>query len=154
MNYWLVKSEPDDFSLTDLKAKGSNGEGWNGVRNYQARNFMRDDMRVGDLVLFYHSSCKSVGVVGIARVVRAAYPDPTQFDPESAYYDVKATNDKPRWYQVDIAFECEFNSLVSLQTIKAHPELSGIALITRSRLSVMPIEPTHFNVIKALGSMS
>ncbi|NVK11100.1 MAG: EVE domain-containing protein [Gammaproteobacteria bacterium] len=154
MNYWLVKSEPDDFSLNDLKAKGSKGEGWNGVRNYQARNFMRDDMRVGDLVLFYHSSCKSVGVVGIARVVRAAYPDPTQFDPHSAYYDAKATNNTPRWYQVDIAFESKFNSLVSLQTIKSHPELSEIALITRSRLSVMPIEPAHFHIIKALGSMS
>ena len=143
MNYWLVKSEPDDFSLDDLLTKGENGEGWNGVRNYQARNFMRDDMKLGDLVFFYHSSCKEVGVVGLAKVVREAYADPSQYDPESRYFDPKATQETPRWYQVDIAYQRALPRRVSLQEIKADPALSEIALIKRSRLSVMPIEQQH-----------
>jgi len=150
MNYWLVKSEPDDFSLADLKAKGSQGEGWNGVRNYQARNFMRDSMSIGDTVFFYHSSCSAVGIVGLASVVKGAYPDPTQFDVDSRYYDPKATNDSPRWFQVDIAFERKLKRLISLKEIKAHPELSDIALITRSRLSVMPIETHHAEILLSM----
>ncbi|MEQ3696553.1 MAG: EVE domain-containing protein [Pseudomonadales bacterium] len=153
MNYWLVKSEPDDFSLKDLEALGSDGEGWNGVRNYQARNFMRDDMALGDLVLFYHSSCKQVGVVGIAKVVKTAYPDPSQFDPDSKYFDSKATVDKPRWFQVDIAFERALRR-VPLAAMKANEKLAGLALIKASRLSVMPVSAEHFAEILKMGEVA
>lgn len=152
MNYWLVKSEPDDFSLQDLQALGSVGEGWNGVRNYQARNFMRDDMALGDLVLFYHSSCKQVGVVGIAKVVRTAYPDPSQFDPDSKYFDTKATVNSPRWFQVDIAFVRALKR-VPLAAMKANDKLVGLLLIKASRLSVMPISEEHFVEIVKMGEM-
>lgn len=152
MNYWLVKSEPDDFSLQDLQALGSVGEGWNGVRNYQARNFMRDDMALGDLVLFYHSSCKQVGVVGIAKVVRTAYPDPSQFDPGSKYFDTKATVNSPRWFQVDIAFVRALKR-VPLAAMKANDKLAGLLLIKASRLSVMPISEEHFVEIVKMGEM-
>ncbi|WP_298633007.1 EVE domain-containing protein [uncultured Umboniibacter sp.] len=153
MNYWLVKSEPDDFSLKDLEALGSDGEGWNGVRNYQARNFMRDDMALGDLVLFYHSSCKQVGVVGIAKVVKTAYPDPSQFDPDSKYFDSKATVDTPRWFQVDIAFERALRR-VPLSAMKANAKLAGLALIKASRLSVMPVSTEHFAEILKMGEVT
>ena len=152
MNCWLVKSEPDDFSLKDLAALGSDGEGWNGVRNYQARNFMRDDMALGDLVLFYHSSCKQVGVVGIAKVVKTAYPDPSQFDPDSKYFDGKATVDAPKWFQVDIAFERTLRR-VPLSAMKANAKLAGLALIKASRLSVMPVSAEHFAEIVKMGEV-
>lgn len=152
MNYWLVKSEPDDFSLQDLQALGSVGEGWNGVRNYQARNFMRDDMALGDLVLFYHSSCKQVGVVGIAKVVRTAYPDPSQFDPDSKYFDTKAAVNTPRWFQVDIAFVRALRR-VPLAAMKANDKLAGLLLIKASRLSVMPVSEEHFVEIVKMGEV-
>jgi predicted RNA-binding protein with PUA-like domain len=152
MNYWLVKSEPDDFSLEDLQVLGSIGEGWNGVRNYQARNFMRDDMALGDLVLFYHSSSKQVGVVGIAKVVRTAYPDPSQFDPDSKYFDTKATVNSPRWFQVDIAFVRALRR-VPLAAMKANVKLVGLLLIKASRLSVMPVSEEHFVEIVKMGEV-
>ena len=152
MNYWLLKSEPDDFSISDLKALGKTGEGWNGVRNYQARNFMRDDMALGDLVLFYHSSCKAVGVVGIAKVVKTAYPDPTQFDPNSHYFDPKASHEVPRWFQVDIAFERALKR-VPLAAMKANEKLAGLLLIKASRLSVMPVSAEHFAEIVAMSEV-
>lgn len=152
MNYWLVKSEPDDFSLQDLQVLGSIGEGWNGVRNYQARNFMRDDMALGDLVLFYHSSSKQVGVVGIAKVVRTAYPDPSQFDPDSNYFDTKATVNTPRWFQVDIAFVRALRR-VPLAAMKANVKLVGLLLIKASRLSVMPVSEEHFVEIVKMGEV-
>ena len=151
MPYWLMKSEPDEFSLHDLKGRGIAGEGWTGVRNYQARNFMRDDMQLGDLVLFYHSSCKAVGVVGIAKVVKTSYPDPLQFDPDSRYCDAKATPSNPRWYQVDIAYERALRRRVSLQAMKANEALEGMLLLKASRLSVMPVSEAHFNEILAMG---
>jgi predicted RNA-binding protein with PUA-like domain len=152
MNYWLVKSEPDDFSLQDLQVLGSIGEGWNGVRNYQARNFMRDDMALGDLVLFYHSSSKQVGVVGIAKVVRTAYPDPSQFDPDSKYFDTKATVNSPRGFQVDIAFVRALTR-VPLAAMKANDKLAGLLLIKASRLSVMPVSEEHFVEIVKMGEV-
>src|SRR5690606_15612868 len=114
MNYWLMKSEPDVFSFGDLKRRKQKGEPWNGVRNYQARNFMRDEMKKGDLVLFYHSSCPIPGVAGIAKVNSDAYPDSTQFDSESEYYDPKSTQENPRWFLVDVVFEQDLDKHVSL----------------------------------------
>ncbi len=149
MNHWLIKSEPDAYSIDDLKRDGR--EMWDGIRNYQARNMMRDEMRVGDRVLFYHSSCKVPAVVGIAKVASKAYADPTQFDPESKYYDPKSDPDDPRWYLVDIAFVRKFQRAVTLAQIKAHPELEGMILRRRgNRLSIMPVSQQHFDVIVAL----
>ena len=112
MNYWLMKSEPDEFSIDDLKACPNQTEAWHGIRNYQARNFMRDEMQIGDQVFFYHSSCKVPGIVGIAEVVKNAYPDSTAFDPESKYFDPKSDPTKPRWLRVDIRFVEKFNDII------------------------------------------
>jgi predicted RNA-binding protein with PUA-like domain len=109
MRYWLMKSEPDEFSIQDLQQRKNQTEGWDGVRNYQARNFMRDDMSEGDLAFFYHSNTKVPGVVGIMRVSRAGYPDDKAFDPKDAHYDPKSDPDKPRWYRVDVTFERELD---------------------------------------------
>jgi len=150
MNYWLVKSEPDDFSIDDLA--GVDQEPWTGVRNYQARNFMRDKMETGDLVLYYHSNTKVPGVVGLAKVASRPYADPTQFDGDSKYFDEKSTEEKPRWILVDLAFEKKFSQLVALTEMKAMPELEGMKLLTRgNRLSVMPVEKSHFDHIVALA---
>lgn len=145
--YWLMKSEPDEFSIDDLQRVGQ--EPWSGVRNYQARNFMRDDMKPGDGVLFYHSNATPPGVAGIARVAGKAYPDPTQFDPESDYYDPKSTPDNPRWLLVDIAFDRKFKRLIALDEIKQHAEkLGDFALLRRgNRLSVMPVEKAQWNYL-------
>ena len=120
MNYWLMKSEPDAFSISDLQKRPKKTEHWDGVRNYQARNFMRDGMKTGDLVLFYHSSCKNVGVAGIAKVVKESYPDFTQFDQESKYYDSKATEKTPRWYMVDIKWVKSFKEIIPLKLLKEY----------------------------------
>jgi predicted RNA-binding protein with PUA-like domain len=149
--YWLMKSEPDVFSIEDLEKKKS--EGWDGVRNYQARNFMRE-MREGDLVLFYHSNAKPSGVAGVATIVGEARPDPTQFDPKSDYYDAGATRDEPRWDLVEVGFVERFEDVIPLETLKADAKLEGM-LVTRkgSRLSVTPVEKAHFErVLKLAGS--
>jgi len=151
MNYWLVKSEPDDFSLSDLKAKGLNGERWNGVRNYQARNFMRDGMKVGDLVFFYHSSCNEVGVVGIAEVSQEAIADEDQFDCNNKYYDAKASREAPRWWSPYIRFKGALKRRVSLAEIKANPLLKDVGLVKYSRLSVMPITADHWHEILTMS---
>ncbi len=138
--YWLMKSEPDTFSIDDLQRVRV--EPWNGVRNYQARNFMRDGMQVGDGVLFYHSNCPVPGIVGIARVASAAYPDPTQFDRKSDYYDPKSTPEEPRWMLVDVAFERKLKRTIPLEEIKQEADAlgEGFALIARgNRLSVLPV---------------
>ncbi|WP_141454015.1 EVE domain-containing protein [Pseudoxanthomonas sp. z9] len=138
--YWLMKSEPDAFSIDDLKKVGV--EPWNGVRNYQARNFMRDGMQVGDGVLFYHSNCPVPGIVGIAKVASAAYPDPTQFDRKSDYYDPKSKPEEPRWVLVDVAFERKLKRTIPLDEIKQQADAlgDGFALIARgNRLSVLPV---------------
>lgn len=154
MAYWLMKSEPDVFSIDDLKVKGNKGEVWDGVRNFEARNFMQE-MAVGDEAFFYHSSCKQVGIVGQMTITTAAYPDPTQFDKNSPYFDPKASltscTNKPRWVAVDVAFACQWQHLLSLSTIKATPKLSDMMLVTRSRLSVMPVSKAHWHTILRLS---
>jgi len=158
MNYWLMKSEPDVFSFDDLKACKNQTEPWDGIRNYQARNFMRDDMKVGDLVLFYHSNTKPPGVAGIARIAKEAYPDHTSWDPKSHYFDEKSSPDNPRWLMVDVQWVAEFPNYVSLDTLKAESEeggpLDGV-LVTRrgSRLSITPVEEKHFLHICELGGL-
>jgi predicted RNA-binding protein with PUA-like domain len=149
MAYWLIKSEPDAYSIDDLERDGN--EAWDGIRNYQARNMMRDDMRIGDEVLFYHSSCKEPGVVGIARIASESYPDPTQFDPESKYYDPKSSKEKPRWILVDVEFIRKLDRTVTLAEIKAHPGLDDMMLTRRgNRLSIMPVSKGHWDLILGL----
>jgi predicted RNA-binding protein with PUA-like domain len=150
MKYWLMKSEPDVFGIDDLERVGQ--EPWDGVRNYQARNFMRDDMKVGDKVFFYHSNCKEPGVVGIAEVATRPYPDPTQFDPDSKYYDPKSDPDDPRWMLVDVRYKRHTKRVIGLREIKAHADaLEGLQLIKRgNRLSVMPIDKAHWDYILGL----
>ena len=148
MNHWLIKSEPHVFSFDDLLASPEQTSPWDGVRNYQARNFMRDEMKRGDRVLYYHSSTTPPGVVGVAEVASDPYPDPSQFDPESDYFDEKATQDEPRWVLVDVKAVRRLERLVSLKEIKANPELSEMKLVQRgNRLSVMPVEKKAFDVI-------
>ncbi|HEX5788283.1 MAG TPA: EVE domain-containing protein [Woeseiaceae bacterium] len=149
MSSWLVKSEPDTYGIDDLARDGR--QKWDGVRNYQARNMMRDAMRVGDKVLFYHSSCPEPGVVGIAKVASKPYPDPTQFDRQSPYYDPASKPDVPRWVLVDLAFVRKLKRTITLDELKGHAELEGMALTRRgNRLSVMPVDPAHFKFILSL----
>ena len=147
MAYWLFKTEPDAFSIDDLKNAQNQTTLWEGVRNYQARNFMRDEVKVGDLVMIYHSSCKLVGVVGIAVVTKAAYPYSTQFDLSSDYYDAKATSDNPRWVVVEVTYQSHLDSLVSLKEIKANPRITDIALKKGGRLSIMPVTKSDWQII-------
>jgi predicted RNA-binding protein with PUA-like domain len=150
MNYWLLKSEPGAYSIDDLKRDKKTV--WGGVRNYQARNFIRE-MKVGDLCLFYHSSSAALGVVGIAKVTKEAYPDPTQFDKKDPHYDAKAVKEKPIWYCPDIAFVKKFERPVPLGVIKADPALRGIMLAQPgSRLSVQPVSEKHFRYIEKLAA--
>lgn len=148
MNYWLIKSEPDVFGFDDLLAAPNQTTMWEGVRNYQARNFMRDDMKPGDRVLYYHSSTTPPGVVGIAEVASEAYPDPTQFNTKSDYHDPKATPDKPRWLVVDIKAVTRLARTVTLDELKGVAELSQMRLVQRgNRLSVMPVTQREFDII-------
>ncbi|ROT97626.1 EVE domain-containing protein [Marinobacter sp. R17] len=150
MAHWLVKSEPDECGIDDFAARPDGTIPWDGVRNYQARNFLAK-MAPGDEVFLYHSSCKRIGVAGIIRVMRAAYPDPLQFDPESSYYDPKSPPDKPRWQAVDMQFVEKFDDVVPLQTLKAQPELSDLPLVRRgARLSVMPVSDGEWRHILSL----
>ncbi len=147
--HWLMKSEPDDFSIDDLARVGT--EPWTGVRNYQARNFMRDGMREGDGILFYHSSCAEPGVVGIAEVASAAYPDPTQFQRRSKYFDPASKPDEPRWMLVDVRFVRKLRRIITLAELKASDELEDFALLRRgNRLSVMPVGAAHWRFILGL----
>lgn len=147
-----MKSEPDVFSFEDLKNRPKKTEPWNGVRNYQARNFMRDEMSIGDLILFYHSSCPVPGVAGIARVSSRPYPDSTQFEAKSEYFDPKATPDSPRWFLVDVSFEMDLDHHVPLEEIKKHKKLEEMRLLQRgNRLSILPVTREEFEYIKKLG---
>ncbi len=150
MRYWLVKSEPDVYPLSQLKEDGVTP--WDGIRNYQARNFMRDEMKVGDLVLFYHSNTKPPGVVGLCKVASEPYPDALQFEEGHKYFDPKATEEKPRWILVDMGYVETFEHPISLADLKSDPALEGM-LVTRKgqRLSVQPVEQHHFDHIVALG---
>jgi predicted RNA-binding protein with PUA-like domain len=149
--YWLVKSEPDECSIDDF-AKSSKPIRWDGVRNYQARNFMRE-MRTGDQVLLYHSSCAEIGLAGIINVVQEAYDDPAQFDPTSPYFDANASIEKPRWSSVDMVYGSKFKEIVPLAKLKAMPELEGFLLVgKRGRLSVMPVSEQHWKVLMGVVS--
>ena len=151
-SYWLMKSEPGEVSVDDALAAPKSTVAWTGVRNYQARNFMRDTMRVGDGVLFYHSSCAEPGIVGIAKVASTAYPDPTQFDPASHYFDAKSTPEAPRWQLVDVQVLQKTRNL-TLAELRASEDLQDLILLKKgSRLSITPVEPKHWRLIlKRLG---
>jgi predicted RNA-binding protein with PUA-like domain len=149
MAYWLMKSEPDAYSIDDLERDGR--DMWDGIRNYQARNMMRDDMRVGDKVFFYHSNCKEPGIVGVAKVASKPYPDPTQFEPRSKYFDPKSSEDEPRWLLVDVEFVRKLTRTITLTELKAQPELDGMTLLRRgNRLSIMPVDKAHWDFILGL----
>jgi len=151
MNHWLMKSEPDEVSVDDALAAPEATVPWTGVRNYQARNFMRDAMRVGDGVLFYHSSCAEPGIVGIARVASEAYPDPTQFDRKSPYHDPASKPDQPRWLLVDVQVLRKTRNL-TLAEMRGDPELQDMLVLKKgNRLSITPVEPRHWKrVLKLL----
>jgi predicted RNA-binding protein with PUA-like domain len=153
MNHWLLKSEPSVFSIDSLASAPRKTTAWEGVRNFQARNMMRDTMRKGDLAFFYHSSCAEPGIAGIVEVVRDGYPDPTAADPKSEYYDAKSTVIKPLWYCVDVKLVRRTRTLISLATLREHAaaELDGLLLLRRgSRLSVTPIDQQHWDFILTL----
>ncbi|KTC86371.1 EVE domain-containing protein [Legionella brunensis] len=147
-HYWLMKSEPDCFSIDDLRNAPNQSTHWDGVRNYQARNFMRNEMTIGDQVFFYHSNCNPPGIIGIAEVSSHAYPDHTAFDPESEHPDPKSTPDNPRWFMVDIRFKEKFKHLISLDTLRQYPELEKMMLLRRgNRLSVLPVDKKEWDFI-------
>jgi len=157
MAYWLMKSEPDAFGLDDLERRGATGEPWDGVRNYQARNMMRDQMRPGDRILFYHSNCTVPGVVGIAEVASEPYPDATAFDPDAKYYDPKSDPQDPRWYLVDVRFVRRLSRTIPLTELKGYADgpLADMPLVRRgNRLSVMPVTPEQWAFILGLESPS
>jgi predicted RNA-binding protein with PUA-like domain len=145
MQYWLMKSEPGDYSIDDLELDGT--EHWDGIRNYQARNLMRDQMKVGDRVLFYHSNAKPPGVVGVAEIASGPYPDHTQFDSKAKYFDPKSDPDDPRWIMVDIRFVEKLPRMVSLPELREYPELAEMVLLNRSRLSVQPVTKVQYEFI-------
>ena len=150
MNYWLIKSEPSEFSIDDLRRAPSRTAHWDGVRNYQARNYMRDGMRIGDGVLFYHSSCEEPGITGIVEICGAARPDETQFERKSRYYDRAATRDEPRWYNVDVKL-VEKTRLVGLEELRADKALAGMQILRRgNRLSITPVTPAEWKRIMTL----
>jgi len=151
-NYWLFKSEPNEFSVDDLAKSPGKRTYWDGVRNYQARNFIRDDMRKGDYVLFYHSNTDPLAVVGYCEIVKEAYPDHTQFDPDNKHFDPTAIQKDPRWFMVDIKLKKKFKKPVTLKEIKTNPKLKNMRLIQRgNRLSVMPITKEEFEEILRMG---
>jgi predicted RNA-binding protein with PUA-like domain len=147
--YWLMKSEPDAYSIDDLERDGR--EPWDGIRNYQARNMMRDDMKVGDQAFFYHSSCQVPAIVGIVKIASKAYPDPSQFDRRSKYYDPKSSEEAPRWMLVDVAFKRKLARPIPLTELKAHPGLDDFLLTKRgNRLSIFPVDKKHWDLILGL----
>ena len=153
MRYWLMKSEPDVFGIDDLERAPGRATGWEGVRNYQARNMLRDDFRVGDRAFFYHSSCEVPGVAGVVQVVRAAYADPTQFDAKSEYYDAKSTRAAPRWFSVDVRLENRIEPVITLPELREHAAgaLREMLILKRgNRLSVTPVTAAEWRCIVAL----
>lgn len=153
MLYWLMKSEPDAFGIDDLAACPNQTEAWDGVRNFQARNMVRDQMRVGDPILFYHSNCKVPGIVGIAEVARESYPDHTAFDPQAKYYDPKSDPNKPRWFMVDVRYVRHLKRVITLNELKQYATgaLEDFALVRRgNRLSVMPVTPEQWQFILSI----
>ena len=153
MHYWLFKTEPSELSIETLAQRGPKGACWEGVRNYQARNMLRDQVREGDRVFIYHSSCALIGIAGVARVIRSAYPDPTQFDPDSDYFDAASSRDNPRWIAVDVVHERTFAQVIPLQALKAHPALLDLAVAKKgSRLSVTPVSADDWKVVLAMAA--
>lgn len=146
--YWLMKSEPSTFGISDLASRPNQTEPWEGVRNYQARNFMRNDMQVGDEAFFYHSNCSEPGIVGIVKIVKAAYPDSFAFDKKSQYYDPKSTPDNPRWFMVDVKLTQRFDSPISLAALKENPLLNEWALVKKgNRLSILPVTSEQWQIV-------
>lgn len=153
MSYWLFKTEPDTFSIDDLKQRGAKGEIWDGVRNYQARNMLRDQVKVGDQVFIYHSNCEVPGIAGIARVAEDSVVDPMQFNPESKYFDPKSPADAPRWITVRVRYERHLEKPVSLAAIKAHPALQDMQLVKRgNRLSILPVTDSQWETLLHLAN--
>jgi predicted RNA-binding protein with PUA-like domain len=153
--YWLFKSEPDVFSFGDLKARPGGREPWTGVRSYQARNYMRDDMRIGDAALFYHSSCAEPGVAGVMRIASQPYPDPTQFDPQSEYFDPKAGRENPPWRVVEVEWAGDFRKFVSLEMLRADPRLGDLLILRKgNRLSITPLTAQEFRRICRMGGLA
>ncbi|MGB5305214.1 MAG: EVE domain-containing protein [Gammaproteobacteria bacterium] len=151
MKYWLMKSEPDVFGIDDLKAAPGKTEPWDGVRNYQVRNMMRDEMQPGDLAFFYHSNCKQPGIAGIMKITRAGYPDSTAFDPKKKYYDPKSDPDNPRWFMVDVKYVRHMRRVITLAELKDYPQLSDLPLVRRgNRLSVLPVTKQQWDFILAV----
>lgn len=154
MNRWLFKSEPETFSIDALAHKPKQTTHWDGVRNYQARNMLRDQIKVGDSVFFYHSNCTPPGIVGIAEVVKAGYPDSTAFDPESKYYDPSSSHDKPRWFMVDIRLVKKFPRIITLEEIKNQPELQNMQVARKgNRLSITPVSAKEWEAIQRLAKL-
>lgn len=153
MRYWLFKSEPSCFSFQDLQARPDATEHWDGVRNFQARNFLRDEIAVGDRVLFYHSSIPEPAIVGLCSVVRAGYPDHTALDPSADHFDPKASPDKPIWYMVDVRADQPLPQPIPLATIRQHPLLQEMPLVNRSRLSIQPLTDDQFRILLKLGGL-
>ena len=148
MKYWLMKSEPDVFGIDDLKNAPGMTEPWDGVRNYQARNMMRDDMKTGDLAFLYHSSCKEPGIAGIMEIVREGHPDLTAFDPDAKYFDPKSAQANPRWYCVDVRYVRKLKRIITLSELKECSELTGLPLLRRgNRLSIMPVSRQQWKFI-------
>ena len=151
MNYWLMKSEPDTFGINDLYNKPGQTEHWEGVRNYQARNMMRDGMKIGDQVFFYHSNCDVPGIAGIMEVVKEGYPDFSAFDPDDPHFDPKSDPANPRWIMVDVKYVKTLSRIISLKELKLHPELADLALVRRgNRLSIMPVNEQQWDFILGL----
>lgn len=154
MAYWLFKTEPFKFSFEDLKNSPEQTTTWDGIRNYQARNYLRDTVKIGDLVLFYHSRCDPPGIVGIAEVIQEAYPDYTAWEPKSDYYDPKSSSENPRWLMVDVQYRKDFPKMVTLRDMKEQPELEEMLVIKRGqRLSIQPVESNHFDQVIRMGGL-
>lgn len=156
MNYWLFKSEPEEFSIDDLKTRAKKTEPWDGVRNYQARNMMRDEMKKGDKAFFYHSNCDVPGIVGTVRITREGYPDHTAFDPKDKHYDPKSKTDEPRWFMVDVTFMRKFRQKVSLKELRQYADnsLKDLPLLRRgNRLSVMPVTKENWEFIHGVAGV-
>lgn len=151
MNYWLMKSEPETFSIGDLAARPKHTEPWNGVRNYQVRNWLKHEIKKGDQAFFYHSSCKIPGIVGIMEIVKAGYPDDSAFDPESPYYDPKSSPDRPLWYQVDVKLVKKFKHIVTLEQLRRIPELKTLIILKKgNRLSITPVTNQEWQAVLKL----
>lgn len=154
MNYWLMKSESDCFSLDDLQACPDGTDHWDGVRNYQARNFLRDQIKVGDGVLFYHSNCKEPAIVGLAKVVREGYPDHTALDPREKHFDPKATDEKPIWFMVDVQYVAHLEHILTREDLRRHPVLSGMGVLRKgNRLSVQPVTKQEWQEVLKVNDM-